>query len=76
MTDTLNTSQMVKGGDEKHQEEEENDAGKITVLERQDAYVVFSNEKDLRSADSIRAKASLYTGIAVRVKALTHQAMD
>lgn len=36
--------------------------------ERQDAFVVFSNEKDLRHHEAIRIKASLYTGIALRVK--------
>ena len=41
-----------------------------------DAYVVFSNEKDLRHNEAIRIKASLYTGIAVRVKVISPAAME
>ena len=43
---------------------------------RQDIYVIFANEKDLRYHESIRIKASLYTGIALRVKTITPQAME
>ena len=44
--------------------------------QRQDIYVIFSNEKDLRHHESIRIKASQYTGIALRVKLITAQAME
>ena len=43
---------------------------------RQDMYYVFTNEKDLRHHETILIKASLYTGIAVRVKALNHYCME
>ena len=39
-------------------------------------YYVFTNEKDLRHHETILIKASLYTGIAVRVKALNHYCME
>ena len=44
--------------------------------ERQEAFVVFSNEKDLRHHEAIRIKAGLYTGIALRVKLITPGAME
>ena len=49
---------------------------KVPSAPRQDAYVIFTNEKDLRHAESIRIKSALYTGIAIRVKFLTLQACD
>jgi len=39
-------------------------------------FVCFTNEKDLRHYESIRIKASLYTGVAIRVKNVTPSAMD
>jgi hypothetical protein len=39
-------------------------------------FVCFTNEKDLRHYESIRIKASLYTGIAIRVKNVTPSAME
>ena len=44
--------------------------------QRQDAFVVFSNEKDLRHSEAIRIKASLYTGIALRVKTISPASME
>lgn len=38
--------------------------------------MVFSNEKDLRHNEAIRIKASLYTGIALRVKIMSPAAME
>ena len=59
------------------QEGGDSDTEKKEVIEqRQDAYVIFANEKDLRHFESIRIKASLYTGIAVRVKNMTPGAME
>lgn len=43
---------------------------------RQDLFVCFTNEKDLRHYESIKIISSLYTGIAVRVKNLVPSAMD
>ena len=43
---------------------------------RQDAFVVFNNEKDLRHHEAIRIKVSLYTGIALRVKVISPGAME
>ena len=54
----------------------EGSAKEIEPAQRQDIYVIFSNEKDLRHHESIRIKASLYTGIALRVKTITAQAME
>lgn len=44
--------------------------------QRQDAFVVFGNEKDLRHPEAIRIKASLYTGIALRVKIISPGSME
>ena len=38
--------------------------------------MVFNNEKDLRHHEAIRIKASLYTGIALRVKLISPGAME
>ena len=54
---------------------EENEEIKQST-ERQDAFVVFANEKDLRHHEAIRIKASLYTGIALRVKLISPAAME
>ena len=54
---------------------EENEEDQVQT-ERQDAFVVFSNEKDLRHHEAIRIKASLYTGIALRVKLISPGAME
>ena len=43
---------------------------------RADAYVIFSNEKDMRHYESIRIKSQLYTGIAVRTKFMTPAGME
>ena len=43
---------------------------------RQDAYVIFANEKDMRHHESIRIKSQLYTGIAVRTKFMTPAGME
>mmetsp|Transcript_5920 Transcript_5920/g.9661 ORF Transcript_5920/g.9661 Transcript_5920/m.9661 type:complete len:294 (+) Transcript_5920:103-984(+) len=39
---------------------------------RQDLFVCFTSEKDLRHHETISIKASLYKGIAVKVKILNH----
>ena len=54
---------------------EENEEVQVQT-ERQDAFVVFSNDKDLRHHEAIRIKASLYTGIALRVKLISPGAME
>ena len=41
-------------------------------LTRQDQYVCFTNDKDLRHHETISIKASLYKGIAVKVKIMNH----
>ena len=41
-------------------------------MTRADQYVQFTNDKDLRHHETISIKASLYKGIAVRVKILNH----
>ena len=41
-------------------------------LARQDKYVCFVNDKDLRHPETISIKASLYKGIAVQVKVINH----
>lgn len=38
--------------------------------------MVFGNEKDLRHPEAIRIKASLYTGIALRVKVISPVSME
>ena len=44
--------------------------------ERQDAFVVLSLDKDVRNAETVRIKASAYTGIAVRMKTITQAGME
>jgi len=53
------------------------DEAKLVNIEvRQDAFVVFNNEKDLRHHEAIRIKVSLYTGIALRLKVIQPAAME
>lgn len=49
-------------------EDEKNDQ----PLTRKDECIVFEHEKDLRHLEPIAIKASLYKGIAVKVKILNH----
>ena len=73
---------MTEGSNFKEARIKEENASEGSIEEikenqtRQDAYVVFSNEKDLRHNEAIRIKASLYTGIALRVKILSPAAME
>ena len=46
------------------------------LKERQDAFVVLSLDKDVRNAETVRIKASAYTGIAVRMKSITQAGME
>ena len=39
---------------------------------RQDLYVCFTNDKDLRHHETISIKAAMYKGIAIKVKILNH----
>ena len=39
--------------------------------ERQDLYVVFTSERDLRSVEQIRMKLSQFTGVVMRCKQIT-----
>ena len=41
-------------------------------LSRQDLYVCFTNDKDLRHPETISIKAQMYKGISVKVKILSH----
>lgn len=67
-----NTQADPKDEDEEDMDDEQNDKKRT----RQDMYYVFTNDKDLRHHETILIKASLYTGIAVRVKALSHYQME
>ena len=64
---------MQKAGDAGEEEDGELEEDKPEQpLTRQDLYVCFTNDKDLRHHETISIKASLYKGIAVRVKILNH----
>jgi hypothetical protein len=67
-----NSSTLKQGemGDEDEGEMEEDKPEQ--PLARQDLFVCFTNDKDLRHHETISIKASLYKGIAVRVKSLNH----
>lgn len=52
-------------------EEEENEEEGDANSRRQDLCVFISSERELRSAERIRLKASQYTGLAIRAKTLT-----
>ena len=56
-------------GDELESQREE-------AKERQDAFVIFSQDKDVRNQETVKVKASAYTGIALRLKSISHQAME
>jgi hypothetical protein len=46
------------------------------IKKREDVFVCFTNDKDLRHYESIRVKAQYYTGIAIRTKNITPQFME
>ena len=55
-------------GDEDEGEQEEDKPEQ--PLARQDLFVCFTNDKDLRHHETISIKAALYKGIAIKVKIL------
>lgn len=70
MTETKETDRKPEGSDGS------GDEAKPAIEVRQDAFVVFNNEKDLRHHEAIRIKISLYTGIALRVKVIQPATME
>ena len=63
-----NAVESEAGDDPESQREE--------AKERQDAFVIFSQDKDVRNSESVKLKASAYTGIALRLKSISQQAME
>jgi hypothetical protein len=45
-------------------------------MERQDKFVVFTTEKELKHHETIRQKAKFYTGIVVKMRTMTATMMD
>jgi hypothetical protein len=43
---------------------------------RQDLYVVFTSERELRSVDQVKLKISTFTGIVMRPKIISAQIMQ
>ena len=70
-----NESQNAKGDPEAEEELYEEDQLN-QPLTRQDQYIQFTNDKDLRNPEQIVAKAALYKGISVKVKILNHIWID
>jgi hypothetical protein len=56
--------------------ESEEEVKEEGVKKREDVFVCFTNDKDLRHYESIRVKAQYYTGIAIRTKNITPQFME
>ena len=56
--------------------DEQDQAQKVEVKERQDAFVVLSLDKDVRNAETVKLKAASYTGIAVRIKTPSQANME
>lgn len=46
------------------------------MLERQDLYVVFTHERELRNVDQVKIKLSQFTGVVMRCKNITSAAME
>lgn len=70
-----NESQNAKAEQEAEEELYEEDQLN-QPLTRQDQYIQFTNDKDLRNPEQIVAKAALYKGISVKVKILNHIWID
>ena len=64
-------AQKPKNGEDEDDEEVEEDRADMPQC-RQDQYVCFTNDKDLRHHETISIKAALYKGIAIKVKILNH----
>ena len=61
----------IETPEDEETQENDDDVGDSRQL-RQELFVCFTNDKDLRHHETISIKASLYKGIAVRVKILNH----
>lgn len=72
----MTEKKKAKGDSEMSDGNESEGSHHNTSSNRQDLFVCFTNEKDLRHYESIRIKSSLYTGIAIRIKNLVPTAMD
>lgn len=65
---------MRKKDSDSSQEEMEHDENE--VYQRQDLYVVFTHERELRNVDQVRIKISQFTGVVMRLKTITVPAME
>jgi len=55
--------------------EEEVEQEKEPVYERQDLFVIFTSERELRNIDQVRVKISQFTGIVMRTKTVSDSTM-
>ncbi len=62
----------------KHESDSSNDENEIQTIEqvRQDLYVVFTNEKELKSCEQVKNKIRSFTGIVVKLKSVTEKIMQ
>jgi hypothetical protein len=58
------------------QEEAEDPKNEEGPTERQDLYVVFTHDRELRNVDQVRIKIQRFTGVVMRCKQISQLAMD
>ena len=66
---------MVKK-DQSDSSQEEVEQDENEVYQRQDLYVVFTNDRELRNVDQVRIKISQFTGVVMRLKVITESSMS
>ena len=57
-------------------EEEKKRENPEVATTRQNAFVIFSQDKDVRTAEIVKNKVAAYTGVAMRMKAISQSAME
>ena len=58
------------------EETEEHEQEKEPVYERQDLFVIFTSERELRNIDQVRVKISQFTGIVMRTKTVSETTLQ
>ena len=70
------TEQNKKDNPPSEIEDNNTDEGTPLIKERQDQFVVFTLDKDVRSAETVKLKVSEYTGVVVKMKIFQQFAME
>ena len=63
-------SQTASEEEEEHEPEKEE-----PVYERQDLFLIFTNERELRNIDQVRVNISQFTGIVIRTKTVSENTL-